>query len=172
MKIHPTRLFGPTRLIGTWEYLHCVRRLSWSATYMATLLFIYISYMFLSIIHTLCEVIVKFIQELHYFRIISASPEKLILCQNTVIVSVNFAEEFFCFYLRVFLAQWNNFRWNSLIVEFHYSLINGRQLHIFSIEPKLDMGLFIDFCVSPGFFLNLPELNLKLFWTAEKNNFR
>ena len=21
MKIHPTRLFGPTRLIGTWEYL-------------------------------------------------------------------------------------------------------------------------------------------------------
>ena len=103
-------------------YLHCVRRLSWSATYMATLLYIYISYMFLLIIHTLCEVIVKFIQELHYFRIISASPEKLILCQNTVIVSVNFAEEFFCFYLRVFLAQWNNFRWNSLIVEFYYRL--------------------------------------------------
>ena len=28
-----------------------------------------------------------------------------------------------------------------------YSLINMRQLHIFSIKPKLDMGLFVDFCV-------------------------
>ena len=27
-----------------------------------------------------------------------------------------------------------------------YSLINRRQLHIFSIKPRLDMRLFIDFC--------------------------
>ena len=34
------------------------------------------------------------------------------------------------------------------------------------------MRLFVDFCVFPRFSLNLPELNLKLFWTAEENNFR
>ena len=28
-----------------------------------------------------------------------------------------------------------------------YSLINMRQIHIFSIKPKLDMGLFVDFFV-------------------------
>ena len=53
-----------------------------------------------------------------------------------------------------------------------YSLINMRQLHIFSVKPKLDMRLFVDFCVFPRFSMNLPELNLKLFWTAEENNFR
>ena len=50
-----------------------------------------------------------------------------------------------------------------------YSLINRRQLHIFSIKPKLDMRLFVDF---PRFSLNLPELNLKLFSSAVQNNFR
>ena len=30
-----------------------------------------------------------------------------------------------------------------------YNLINMRQLHIFSIKPKLDMRLFVDFCVFP-----------------------
>ena len=34
------------------------------------------------------------------------------------------------------------------------------------------MRLFVDFCVFPRFSLNLPELKLKLFWTAEENNFR
>ena len=34
------------------------------------------------------------------------------------------------------------------------------------------MRLFVDFCVFPRFSLNLPELNLKLFRTAEENNFR
>ena len=47
-----------------------------------------------------------------------------------------------------------------------------RQLHIFSIKPKLDVWLLVDFCVFPRFYLNLPELNLKLFWTSEGNNFR
>ncbi len=31
----------------------------------------------------------------------------------------------------------------------------------FSIQPKLDIRLFVDFCVFPRFSLNLPELNLK-----------
>ena len=53
-----------------------------------------------------------------------------------------------------------------------YSLLNRKQLHIFSIKPKLDIRLFVYFCVFPRFSLNVPELNLKLFWTAEKNNFR
>ena len=53
-----------------------------------------------------------------------------------------------------------------------YSLMNMRQLHIFSIKPKLDKRLFVDFCVFPHFSLNLPELKLRLFWTAEENNFR
>ena len=35
-----------------------------------------------------------------------------------------------------------------------------------------DMRLFVDFCVYPRFSLNLPEQNLKLFCTAEENNFR
>ena len=30
---------------------------------------------------------------------------------------------------------------------YKYSLINMRQLHIFSIESKFDMELFVDFCV-------------------------
>ena len=46
------------------------------------------------------------------------------------------------------------------------------QLHIFSIRPKLYMRLFVDFCVLPLFYLNLPDLNLKLFWTSKQNNFR
>ena len=53
-----------------------------------------------------------------------------------------------------------------------YSLINRRQLHILSIKPKLDMRLFVDFCVFPRFSLDLPELNLKLFSSAVQNNFR
>jgi hypothetical protein len=53
-----------------------------------------------------------------------------------------------------------------------YSLINMRQLHIFSNKPKIDMRLFVDFCVFPHFSLNLPELNLKLFFSAVQNNFR
>ena len=32
------------------------------------------------------------------------------------------------------------------------------------------MRLFVDLCVFPCFFLNLPELNLKSFRTAEENN--
>ena len=39
-----------------------------------------------------------------------------------------------------------------------------RQCHIFfSIKPKLDKWLFVDFCVLPRFYLNLPDLNLKFF---------
>ena len=38
-----------------------------------------------------------------------------------------------------------------------------RQLHIFSVKPKLDMWLNVDFCVLLRFYLNLPDLNLKLF---------
>ena len=34
------------------------------------------------------------------------------------------------------------------------------------------MWLFVDFCVLPWISPNLPELNLKLFWTSEQNNFR
>ena len=47
-----------------------------------------------------------------------------------------------------------------------YSLINMRQLHIFSIKPKLDMGLFVDFCVFTWIWLNLPDQ-----W-SEPNMFR
>ena len=36
----------------------------------------------------------------------------------------------------------------------------------------LDITSFANFCVFPHFSLNLPELNLKIFWTAEENNFR
>ena len=43
-----------------------------------------------------------------------------------------------------------------------------RQLHIFSIKPKVDMRLFVDFCVFPCFSLNLPELNLKLLITENR----
>ena len=53
-----------------------------------------------------------------------------------------------------------------------YSLISTRQLHIFSIKPKLDMQLFVDFYVSTRFGLNLSDRNLKLFWTSIQNNFR
>ena len=59
-------------------------------------------------------------------------------------------------------------KWKSHL----YSLINMRQLQIFSNKPKLDMSLFAYFCILPHFSLNLPELNLKLFWTSEENNFR
>jgi hypothetical protein len=34
------------------------------------------------------------------------------------------------------------------------------------------MRFFVDFCVSPGFSLNLPELNLKLVSSPVQNNFR
>ena len=50
--------------------------------------------------------------------------------------------------------------------------MNMTQLHIFSIKSKLDMRLFVNFCVSPRFSLNSPELNLKLFSSAVQNNFR
>ena len=53
-----------------------------------------------------------------------------------------------------------------------YSLINRRQLHVFSIEPKLDLRLIVDFCVFPCFSLYLPELNLKLVSSDVQNNFR
>ena len=53
-----------------------------------------------------------------------------------------------------------------------YSLISTKQLHIFSINPKLDMQLFVDFCVFTRFWLNLSDRNLKLFWTSKQNNFR
>ena len=46
-----------------------------------------------------------------------------------------------------------------------------RQLHIFSIKPKLEMRLFVSFCVLPRFSLNLPDLNRKLLWTSNQNNF-
>ena len=53
-----------------------------------------------------------------------------------------------------------------------YSLICTRQLHIFSIKPKLDMQVFVDFYVFTRFWLNLSDRNLKLFWTSKQNNFR
>ena len=55
---------------------------------------------------------------------------------------------------------------------YSYSLISTRQLHIFSIKPKLDMQLFVDFYVFTRFWLNLSDRNLKLFWTSKQNNFR
>ena len=54
---------------------------------------------------------------------------------------------------------------SNLVISLVPYLINRRQLHIFSIKPKLDMRLFVDFCVFLCFSLNLPELNLKLFKT-------
>ena len=46
-----------------------------------------------------------------------------------------------------------------------------RQLHIFSVKPKLDMGLFVDFCVFAWIWLNLPDQNLKLFCFDVQNSF-
>ena len=46
---------------------------------------------------------------------------------------------------------------------FLYMLINMIQLHIFSIKPKLDMGLFVDFCVFT-IYLFLPVFA----WCAHK----
>ena len=52
-----------------------------------------------------------------------------------------------------------------------YSLINVRQLYIFSIKPKLDMGLFVDFCVFAWIWLNLPDQNLELLCFDVQKNF-
>ena len=46
-----------------------------------------------------------------------------------------------------------------------------RQLHIFFIKPKLDMGLFVDFCAFTWIWLNLPDQNLELFGFNVQNNF-
>ena len=53
-----------------------------------------------------------------------------------------------------------------------YSLINRRQLHIFSIKPRLDMRLFIDFCDflstkgrKNNFFLRVTNVPLRVFLT-------
>ena len=53
-----------------------------------------------------------------------------------------------------------------------YNLISMRQFHIFSIKPKLDMQLKVDFYVFTRFWLNLSDQNVKLFWTSKQNNFR
>ena len=42
----------------------------------------------------------------------------------------------------------------------------------FSIKSKLDMQLFVGFCVLPRFYLHLLDLNLKLFCFDVQNNFR
>ena len=47
-----------------------------------------------------------------------------------------------------------------------YSLINMRQLHIFPIKQKLDMGLFVDFYVLPEFAWSEPKI--VLFWCSEQ----
>ena len=49
-----------------------------------------------------------------------------------------------------------------------YSLMNMRQLHI-SFNPAKTWRWW--FCWFLCFALNLPELNLNLFWTSEQNNF-
>ena len=50
-----------------------------------------------------------------------------------------------------------------------YSLMNMRQLHILFNSAKTWHVIVCWFlCFAP----NLPELNLKLFWTSEQNNFR
>ena len=43
--------------------------------------------------------------------------------------------------------------------------------YFFSIKPKIDMGLFVDFCVFTWIWLNLPDQNLKLFCFDVQNNF-
>ena len=50
----------------------------------------------------------------------------------------------------------------------HYSLINRRELHIFSIKPKLDMRLFVDFCVFPRF----PWIYLSWTWNCSEQQKR
>ena len=40
-----------------------------------------------------------------------------------------------------------------------------------SIKPKHDKQLFVYFCVFPRFYLDLPILCRKLFWTSNQNNF-
>ena len=50
-----------------------------------------------------------------------------------------------------------------------YSLMNIRQLHIlFNLAKTWHVIVCWFLCFPP----NLPELNLKLFWTSEQNNFR
>ena len=42
----------------------------------------------------------------------------------------------------------------------------------FSFQIKLDMKVFVDFCVFTLIWLKLPDWNMKLFWTSKQNNFR
>ena len=53
-----------------------------------------------------------------------------------------------------------------------YSLINMRQLHTFFYQTKTWHVIVCWFLCFTPFSLNLPDLNLKLFWTSKQNNFR
>ena len=50
-----------------------------------------------------------------------------------------------------------------------YSLLSMRQLH--SNKPKLDIGLFVDFCVFTCFYQFMHDVLIKLFCRS-KNNFK
>ena len=51
--------------------------------------------------------------------------------------------------MKVTYQNWGHLSLASWLMNFIvlYSLTKMRQFHIFSIKPKLDMGLFVDFCV-------------------------
>ena len=64
--------------------------------------------------------------------------------------------------------NWEQFTFGPLRLKcYFFQFLNGslnmKQLYILSIKPKLDMGLFVDFCVFTWIWLNLPDQNLKLF---------
>ena len=52
-----------------------------------------------------------------------------------------------------------------------YSLINMRQLHSLKPEPKLDIGLFVDFCGFTCFYQFLYELSIKFVCRSKQNKF-
>ena len=52
-----------------------------------------------------------------------------------------------------------------------YRFMNMKQLHILFNKPKLDIGLFVDFCVFTYFYKFLHHVILKLFCSDLQNNF-
>ena len=58
-----------------------------------------------------------------------------------------------------------------MFTELWYSLINIRQLKFYSIEPKLDIGLFVDLDEFPSFYQFLHDVIIKLFCFDLLNNF-
>ena len=72
--------------------------------------------------------------------------------------------------------NWEQFTFGPLRLKcYFFQFLNGslnmKQFYILSIKPKLDMGLFVDFCVFTWIWLNLPDQNLRLFCFDVQNNF-